>query len=173
MAEAGLELTRLLSLPLNAWLSSLQLSSAGTANVSYHASHFVYFEFVKVKENRFVVFENFSVMKRLGIFVFVFLQIPIQERFSLPHFTVKIWYLKMSHASSELCHMHVERDLAEVLGLLGPGLGKQHLQLLWEQVGSYEKSLVLAILKECRGDSFSLSFCVHCRLPRSYFLFHS
>lgn len=80
-----------------------------------------YFEFVKVKENRFVVFENFSVMKRLGIFVFdfVFLQIPIQERCSLPHFTVKIWYLKMSHASSELCHMHVEQALAGGAGSAG------------------------------------------------------
>lgn len=61
-------------------------------------------------------------------FCFCVFQILIQERFSSPHFTVKIWYFKC---------------------------------------------LVPAVLKYCCGISLSPSFCVQCRLPRSYFLFHS
>lgn len=70
--------------------------------------------------------------------------------------------------------MHMERALAGGAGSAGTRSRQvEPSVIMGSKLETYKKCLVLAILKEFYGNSLNLSFCVHCRLPRSYFLFHS
>lgn len=67
--------------------------------------------------------------------------------------------------------MHVERALAGGAGSAGTRSRQvEPSVIMGSKLKSYEKCLVLAILKECYGNSLNLSFCVHCRLPIFFFI---